>query len=109
MDLNFDELVLGLGGRVLLKGSNTRFNNVCTDTRKIEKDNVFLALKGEKFNGNLYAKDALIKGASIAVVDEDIKDLDEYEGLGTIIKVENSYHSLLSLAKYYREKLKIKV
>ena len=41
MDLNFDELVLGLGGEVLIKGSNTNFNNICTDTRKIEKNNVF--------------------------------------------------------------------
>lgn len=111
MELSFDELVEGLKGKVIFEGTNKTFNEICTDTRKIAKDNVFLALKGENFNGNEFALKALDMGASIVIVDEvlfedkEVKDLNK----GTVIKVSNTYQSLLSLAKYYREKLRIKV
>ena len=43
---------------------------VCTDTRHILKDSLFIALKGENFNGNLFATKAIEKGAKFAIVDE---------------------------------------
>ncbi|MGG7176154.1 UDP-N-acetylmuramoyl-tripeptide--D-alanyl-D-alanine ligase [Clostridium paraputrificum] len=107
MELKFEELVEAISGKVILNSEKKTFNKVCTDTRKIEKDNIFLALNGENFNGNKYVKSALEKGASIAIVDEVLVDLEEVRG--TIIKVENCYDALLSLAKYYREKLGIKI
>ena len=89
MELSFDELVLAVKGEILVDNENRNFNNVNTDTRKIEKDNVFIALKGENFNGNVYAKDALEKGASIAIIDEVVGSLEDIQGLGIIIKVKN--------------------
>lgn len=109
MELSFDELVLAVKGEILVDNENRNFNNVNTDTRKIEKDNVFIALKGENFNGNVYAKDALEKGASIAIIDEVVGSLEAIQGLGIIIKVKNTYDALLDLAHYYRNKLGIKV
>ena len=47
------------------------FPRVSTDSRKIEKDSIFFALKGENFNGNKFANDALNKGAAYSIVDED--------------------------------------
>ena len=44
---------------------------VTTDTRKIEKDSIFFALKGPNFNGNAFATEALQKGAAFAVIDEE--------------------------------------
>ena len=43
---------------------------VITDSRQIEKGCLFFALKGERFNGNKYAKAALEQGASYAIIDE---------------------------------------
>jgi UDP-N-acetylmuramoyl-tripeptide--D-alanyl-D-alanine ligase len=106
VELTFNELVEAIDGEVLLEGEKL-FNNICTDTRKIEKNDIFLALKGENFNGNQYAKDALEKGASIAIVDEICFEIDEIKG--TVIKVTNTYDALLLLAKYYRKKLGVKV
>ena len=107
MELTFKELVEAIDGKLIVESDNKEFNHICTDTRKIEKNNVFLALKGEVFNGNEYVNAALEKGASIAIVDEVL--FDEKEVRGNVIKVENTYDALLKLAKYYREKLKVKV
>ena len=41
-----------------------------TDTRDIRKGSIFFALKGDNFNGNKFVKEALINGASYAVIDE---------------------------------------
>lgn len=109
MELSFNELVLAVGGEIIVENENKNFNTVNTDTRKIEKDNLFIALKGENFNGNIYAKDALKKGASIAIVDEVIGDIEELQGLGTVVKVKNTYDALLDLAHYYRNKLGLKI
>ena len=45
---------------------------ISTDTRKIKKDSIFFALKGENFNGNKFAVEALQKGALKVVVDENL-------------------------------------
>jgi UDP-N-acetylmuramoyl-tripeptide--D-alanyl-D-alanine ligase len=70
--------------------------SVQTDTRKLKQGDLFFALKGDNFNGNLFAKQALEKGAAYAVVDE-ITDADE-----RIIKVEDVLTTLQHLAKHHR-------
>ncbi|WP_340074275.1 UDP-N-acetylmuramoyl-tripeptide--D-alanyl-D-alanine ligase [Leptobacterium sp. I13] len=75
--------------------------SVCTDTRKIEKNCLFFALKGTNFNGNQFAKEALKKGASYAIVDEK-----KYEVSGKTILVDDVLTTLQKLANYHRKQLK---
>lgn len=77
---------------------------VCTDTRKITKDCIFFALKGDNFNGNSFAADAIDKGASLALVDER-----EFQTHSKIILVDNVLISLQQLASYHRDVLGIPV
>lgn len=109
MELTFLELIEAIDGEVLVDSKNNSFNSLCIDTRKIEKDNMFLAINGDNFNGNSYVKGAFEKGASIAIIDEILFDMEELKGKGTIVKVNNTLDALLSLANYYRKKLGIKV
>ena len=44
---------------------------ICTDTRNILPDSLFIALKGINFNGNLFAENAIQKGAKFAIVDQE--------------------------------------
>ncbi len=76
--------------------------SVCTDTRKIKSGDIFFALKGDNFNGNLFALKALEQGASLAVIDEDVKSNDE-----RLFKVENVLASLQALAKHHRQQFNI--
>ena len=77
---------------------------VCTDTRSISKGCIFFALKGEKFNGNSFAEDALGKGASYVVIDESIYKKDD-----RFILVEDVLACLQHLANYHRRQLKCPV
>ena len=45
--------------------------NICTDTRKIEKGSIFFALKGDNFNGNKFASQAIDYGCKFAIIDEE--------------------------------------
>jgi UDP-N-acetylmuramoyl-tripeptide--D-alanyl-D-alanine ligase len=56
-----------------LHGANVSFSNVSTDTRTLQKDDLFIALMGPNFNGNLFVSEAGRKAACAAVVSEDVK------------------------------------
>lgn len=79
-------------------------NAACTDTRKIKNNAMFFALKGENFNGNCYAEQALALGASYAVIDEA-----EYCTSPKTILVNNVLETLQELATFHREFLKTPV
>ncbi len=75
-------------------------NNICTDTRKITANSLFFALKGENFNGNLFAEKALELGAKYAIVDE--KHTDNAQ----LILVDNVLQALQQLATLHRKNCK---
>jgi len=71
------------------------------DSRIISPGAIFFALKGESFNGNLFADEALMKGASLAVVDDDKIALTERH-----ILVPDALQCLQALASMHRDRLK---
>ncbi|MEO8774097.1 MAG: UDP-N-acetylmuramoyl-tripeptide--D-alanyl-D-alanine ligase [Gelidibacter sp.] len=77
---------------------------VCTDTRKIDKDCLFFALKGEHFNGNEFASSAMASGAKYCVVDEKRYAIDE-----RYILVDNALEALQQLATFHRHHLMIPI
>ncbi len=109
MEMTFNEMLNAIDGEVIIKSEDVSFNKLCIDTRKIKKNNVFLAIKGANFNGNDFALKALEAGASIVIIDEVKFNLNEIENKGTIVKVKNTREALLNLAKFYRKKLGLKV
>ncbi|CAD0002828.1 UDP-N-acetylmuramoyl-tripeptide--D-alanyl-D-alanine ligase [Flavobacterium chungangense] len=74
------------------------------DTRKIEKDSMFFAIKGENFDANTFAKEALEREALFVIIDNPSYVIDE-----RTILVENSLETLQELAKFHRQYLKIPI
>ena len=68
--LTLDQIVKAVEGKVIVQGTQTNFNKISTDTRKIEEKSIFIALKGENFNGNEFIETAVEKGASLCIIDE---------------------------------------
>ncbi|MFC4233575.1 UDP-N-acetylmuramoyl-tripeptide--D-alanyl-D-alanine ligase [Parasediminibacterium paludis] len=76
--------------------------SIQTDTRKLKVGDIFFALKGPNFNGNLFAKKALELGAAYAVIDEQVGDSND-----KLILVEDALKTLQALAKYHRQQFTI--
>ena len=75
---------------------------ICTDTRKLEPGCLFFALKGEAFNGNLFAAKALEQGAAYAIIDEAACKTDP-----RCLLVPDVLKTLQNLATCHRRKFDI--
>ena len=82
-------------------------NYITTDSRDCPEGSIFLALKGESFNGNKFALQALEKGCSYAIVDEDLENLDKLDD--RIIKVDDCLQTFKDLAREHRRQFDIPV
>ena len=78
--------------------------SVSIDTRKIEENSLFVAIKGERFDANTFAKEALDKGASYVIIDDESYFIDQ-----RTILVDDSLTALQHLAKFHREYLKLPI
>lgn len=78
--------------------------HITTDTRNIQANSIFFALKGERFNGNQFAQKAIDLGCSYAVVSEK-----EYATGSQFILVENVLQVLQELAAHHRKQFKIPI
>ncbi|HEX9151034.1 MAG TPA: Mur ligase family protein, partial [Flavobacterium sp.] len=78
--------------------------SVSIDTRKIEPDSLFVAIKGERFDANTFAIEALAKGASYVIIDNKEYFIDQ-----RTILVEDSLIALQELAKVHRAYLKLPI
>lgn len=98
--LTFKEAAAAVGSSTALAG---RFDSICTDTRKITDGCLFIAIKGDNFDGHDFAAKAVESGAQAVIVEKDC-------GLGDRqILVENTRLALLDLAGYYRSLFNIPV
>lgn len=78
---------------------------VSIDTRSIQKGDLFFCLKGDRFDGNKFAKQALTAGASCVVLDNP----ECYTDRESMILVDDSLKTLQELATYHRQQLRIPI
>ena len=104
--LTVENIALACNGK-LVNADNFKDKEIegaAIDSRKVEKDFLFFAYKGEKVDGHDYIKAAFDNGAA-CVVCEHVPEGEE----GVCIEVENTIEALKKIAAFYREKLGIKV
>ncbi|MEE9238600.1 MAG: UDP-N-acetylmuramoyl-tripeptide--D-alanyl-D-alanine ligase [Thermodesulfobacteriota bacterium] len=97
LDLNF--ILSSTHGRLISGKSGSVFSGVSTDTRKITKDEIFFALKGDNFDGEDFIKEAFNRGASGVVV-ESISSQDLNGKV--LIQVPSTLRALGDLASDWR-------
>jgi UDP-N-acetylmuramoyl-tripeptide--D-alanyl-D-alanine ligase len=94
------EILAATGGKLQRAGKQLRFGEVVTDSAKVKKGSVFVALKGERFDGHGFVADALRRGAACVIVHRQIA-AKSLAG-ATLIKVGDTLSALGDLANYRR-------
>ncbi|HLD08687.1 MAG TPA: UDP-N-acetylmuramoyl-tripeptide--D-alanyl-D-alanine ligase [Methylophilaceae bacterium] len=97
--MHLSEAAIATRGRVV--GQDVLFNSVGTDSRSLSRGQLFVALKGEHFDGHAYVQQSLSQGALAAMVSVD------QPGLSPILLVKDTRLSLGDLAAYWRRKFAI--
>lgn len=105
--LSIQEIVIATGGELVGTDTSRVIRAVSTDTRSLGEGSLFVALRGDNFDGHKFVAQAVENGADCLLLDTLP---DEINGLGVpVVLVKNTLYGLQRLAKWYRNQLDIKV
>ncbi len=109
-EINVNKILDICSGELLSGDINKEIKSYSKDTRTIKEGDMYLAIKGDKINGNDFIEEAFQNGAIGCITDEDIKQtkLTKYKNK-IIIKVNDTIEAMQKLAKYKRSLYKIPV
>ena len=99
--LSLQEIAKGAGADCPAEWADIAVEDICTDTRKITPGCLFIALKGERFDGHEFVDKAFEQGAAAALVHRPV--LSEYP----VLRVEDTRRALLNLARFYRKRFSV--
>ena len=98
-------------GQLIMGNEDLECENFSKDTRTIQKGDIYIGIKGEKFDGSQFWKQALDNGAEAVIIENTEITSEEMEKYSnkTIIKVENTLEALYEIARYKRSLYNIPV
>ncbi|MDU4892416.1 MAG: UDP-N-acetylmuramoyl-tripeptide--D-alanyl-D-alanine ligase [Clostridium sp.] len=107
-NIKLQDIVKAIGGKLLVEGKQRDFSRVVIDSRKVNKGDIFFAIKGENFDAHKFVDNVLENGAGLVIVhkEEEYKSFSEDS---SIVLVEDTKKALLDLASFYIDTLDIKV
>lgn len=110
-ELLVKDIIKVTNGKLIIGNENLVCNNFSKDTRTINKDDVYIGIKGEKFDGSKFWKEALNNGASSVIISNIEITKEEKENFKgkTIIIVEDTLKALYEIAKLKRNLYNIPV
>lgn len=97
--INVHDVLKICNGKLFCGNDDIICKHFVTDSRKVNVGDVYVGIKGEKFNGNDFYTDAIKNGASVCIIDKDTKVESED---ATIILVDDTVKALQELARYKR-------
>jgi UDP-N-acetylmuramoyl-tripeptide--D-alanyl-D-alanine ligase len=103
IELTLDTILRATGGRVLRGTAPAAFSGASTDTRTLRAGSLFVALKGERYDGHAFVDEAFSRGAGAAVVSVGIA------ATGPLILVDDTLKALGAIASAHRRTMKAQV
>ena len=95
-------------GKLINGNEDQQCINFIKDTRELNKGDVYIAIKGDVYDGNTFYKDAIKKGASVCILDNK-EIIDNDNGDTAIVLVDDTVKAIQELAKYKRSLYNIPV
>ena len=102
--MKIKEILKITNGKLICGDEDLDIQNFEKDTRIIQKGDMYVAIKGEKFDGNNFYKDAINKGAVACLMSKEPE-----EKIGNIVLVENTVKAIQQIAAYKRSNVDIPV
>jgi len=106
------EVLLATGGQLRMNGPAAEFAGVSTDTRALRRGELFVAIRGERFDGHAFLEQARANGAAGALVEQSVKGAHRGEtrfGEWHVIEVTDTQYALGQLARHHRRRFRIPV
>lgn len=94
-----DHIVRWCSGELLAGDPNSSVPNICTDSRALKAGDLFLALRGESFDGHSFLAEAVARGALGAIVEDSTPELPVQFA---VVRVANTLRALQEIAAGYR-------
>ena len=104
------DIVEKFGGTLVCGNIDLELKNISKDTRTIKENDIYIGIKGESFDGNMFYSDAFDKGAIACILDNiSVDSIDDKYKDRTIVKVDDTLKCIQELAKYKRSLVNIPV
>lgn len=100
------EILKATDGRLLTGNLDVKVCGVSTDSRRLKENELFIAIKGERFDGHNYIEEAVLRGSPVVIV-SDIKKITRSNA--SIIVVKDTIKALGQLAQHHRERFNIPI
>ena len=105
--LYVNEIIKATKGKLVKGDQSFQIKGISIDSRSIKKGDLFIAIKGDNFDGHKFIGNAIKNGASGIVLSSLFSDTQN--SVSVIIKVGDTLKALQDLAKYYRGKFNIPI
>ncbi len=106
MRFNLVEIVEAVSGRVDRLSPFSFVDNIYIDSRKLQKDGLFIAIEGKRFDGHDFVIDAINNGASAVIISRDVPIISKDV---TVIRVKDTTKALGQIARFHRMRFDIPV
>lgn len=109
-EFSIDQVIKAVGGALISGESQNTICGISTDSRLVEKGNMFIALQGENFDGHDFVQNVVEKGAASVIVSKpSMLDLEKLGKAVSVIKVSDTLQALGDLAHSYRQRFSLPV
>ena len=102
IEQNIIAIAKACNGVIINRSDIETVNEISTDTRTLKKGNLFIPLIGENFDGHIFIGEAIKKGASAILVQEDRMENITHAAGVNIIRVKDTLEALTQIARYYK-------